>query len=156
MWIEALLVDHLTFEQTLDGGRSVKMSVIYSDQRRMFMDHCLRSSSFTLVILFFLLKVPNVTWSTSLQKQAEDWVKYLAENNRYEHEIGTGSGENLFRTWYKRKEYCSDAVWSWHQEEQYYDYNKPSFTGRTGHFTQVTPVYYQGLTQKLIIPEVYI
>lgn len=29
-----------------------------------------------------LHQVPNVTWSMSLQKEAEDWVKYLAKKQQ--------------------------------------------------------------------------
>ncbi|XP_068745249.1 Golgi-associated plant pathogenesis-related protein 1-like isoform X3 [Montipora capricornis] len=82
-----------------------------------------------------LHQVPPVTWSSSLQKEAEDWVKYLAENNKFEH--SPHNPGNLYLARYRPDEYCSDAIWWFHQEEQFYNYSSPGFLIAAGHFTQV-------------------
>ena len=80
-------------------------------------------------------KVPPVTWSASLQKEAQDWANYLAENNKFHH--SKKNPGNLYLSGYKPPEYCSDAIWWFHQEEQYYNYSKPGYVLKAGHFTQV-------------------
>lgn len=82
-----------------------------------------------------LHQVPPVTWSSSLQKEAEDWVKYLAENNKFDH--SPHNPGNLYMTSYRPDEYCSDAIWWFHQEEKFYNYSSPGFVRAAGHFTQV-------------------
>lgn len=85
------------------------------------------------------MKVPNVTWSTSLQKEAEDWVKYLAKNDKLE---SSGKGfEMMFALWgpsSKPKDLCSQAIWLFHAGEKDYDYSNQLPYGTAGHFTQVT------------------
>ena len=82
-----------------------------------------------------LLKVPPVTWSMDLQKEAEAWVKYLAENNKFQH--SRHNPGNLYLQGQIPKEYCSDAIWWFHWEEKYYNYSDPRYSRSTGHFTQV-------------------
>jgi len=72
----------------------------------------------------------------SLQKEVEDWVKYLAENNRFHH--SQKNPGNLYMSAYKPREYCSDAIWWFHNEEKYYDYSNPRYVRAAGHFTQVS------------------
>ncbi|KAL9983951.1 hypothetical protein ACROYT_G006200 [Oculina patagonica] len=82
-----------------------------------------------------LHQVPNVTWSMSLQKEAEDWVKYLADNNKFHH--SSKNPGNLYLSVYRPREYCSDAIWWFHWEEKYYNYSNPKYYKAAGHFTQV-------------------
>lgn len=76
-----------------------------------------------------------MTWSMSLQKEAEDWVKYLAENNKFHH--SQKNPGNLYLSVYKPREYCSDAIWWFHWEEKFYNYSNPRYVKAAGHFTQV-------------------
>ena len=85
-----------------------------------------------------------MTWSTSLQKEAEDWVRYLAENNKF-HKSSRNPG-NLYMSVYKPKEYCSDAIWWFHWQGKSYDYDNPGYRKTTEHFTQVKQEYCHGLT----------
>lgn len=85
--------------------------------------------------VFQLLKVPFVTWSTSLQKDAEDWVKYLADNNKFESKNNSG---NLYMSVEKPREYCSQAIWWFHGQERYYDYSNPRYVKAARNFTQVS------------------
>ena len=71
----------------------------------------------------------------SLQKEAEDWVKYLAKNNKFHH--STNNPGNLYLSVYRPKEYCSDAVQWFHWEEKFYNYSNPKYYKAAGHFTQV-------------------
>lgn len=82
-----------------------------------------------------LHQVPPVTWSMDLQKEAEAWVKYLAENNKFQH--SRHNPGNLYLQRQIPKEYCSDAIWWFHREEKDYNYSDPRYSQSTGHFTQV-------------------
>ncbi|XP_067035851.1 Golgi-associated plant pathogenesis-related protein 1-like [Acropora muricata] len=82
-----------------------------------------------------LHQVPLVTWSMDLQKEAEAWVKYLAENNKFQH--SRHNPGNLYMQGQIPKEYCSDAIWWFHWEEKKYDYSNPRFSRSTGQFSQV-------------------
>ena len=85
---------------------------------------------------FELFKVPTVTWSMSLQKEAEDWANYLAENNLFQH--SKKNPGNLYMDVVKRPEICSDAIWWFHNEEKYYNYSNPRYVFKAGHFTAVS------------------
>ena len=84
-----------------------------------------------------MLKVPPVTWSMDLQKEAEEWVKYLAENNKFHH--SRRNPGNLFLRGQIPKEYCSYAIWWFHWEEKFYNYSDPHYSRSTGTFSQVKP-----------------
>lgn len=85
--------------------------------------------------LCFFLQAPPVTWSMELQKEAEDWVKYLAENDKFQH--STKNPGNLYMANDRPKEYCTDAVQWFHSEEKDYNYSNPKYYKAAGHFTQV-------------------
>ena len=85
---------------------------------------------------FSNIKVPFVTWSISLQREAEDWVKYLAENNKFE--ISKNNSGNLYMSVYRPREYCSEAVWWFHRQEKYYDFRNPRYVKAASNFTQVS------------------
>ncbi|XP_074614421.1 Golgi-associated plant pathogenesis-related protein 1-like isoform X3 [Acropora palmata] len=82
-----------------------------------------------------LHQVPPVTWSMDLQKEAEEWVKYLAENNKFQH--SRHNPGNLYLQEQIPKEYCSDAIWWFHWEEKKYNYSNPRYSRSSGHFSQV-------------------
>ena len=88
-------------------------------------------------LYIFFLQVPNVTWSKSLQKEAEDWVKYLAENNTFEHSKKNPGNLYLSHPNEYPEEYCSDAIQWFHSEEKFYNYDKPDYSQTAGHFTTV-------------------
>ena len=85
---------------------------------------------------FRSFKVPSVTWSTKLQKEAQDWADYLAANNKFHH--SPKNPGNLYLSAQKPREYCSDAIWWFHNEEKYYNYSNPRYVAAAGHFTQVS------------------
>ena len=87
--------------------------------------------------LYFFFQVPNVTWSNSLQKEAEDWVKYLAENNKFHHSQKNPGNLYLSHPNEYPEEYCSDAIQWFHWEEKFYNYDKPGYNQAAGHFTTV-------------------
>lgn len=72
----------------------------------------------------------------SLQKEAEDWVNYLAQNNLFKH--SKKNPGNLYMDVSKQPEICSDALWWFHNEEKYYNYSNPRYVFKAGHFTQVS------------------
>ena len=88
---------------------------------------------------FFLhpLKVPIVTWSKRLQKEAEDLLKNVTENGGIEKSRDYPG--KLYLSAYKTypEEYCSTATWWFHHEEQYYNYSNPGFVKKAETFTQV-------------------
>ena len=88
------------------------------------------------LVVFQILKVPLVTWSISLQREAEDWVKYLAEKNKFE--ISKNNSGNLYMSVYRPREHCSEAVWWFHSQEKYYDFGNPRYVKEASNFTQVS------------------
>ena len=74
--------------------------------------------------------VPPLSWSASLAKTAQAW----ADRCVFEH-ASTGYGENLAQG---TGDYSGvNAVNDWYNEISAYDFNNPSFSDATGHFTQV-------------------
>lgn len=73
-------------------------------------------------------RVASLAWSSRLESGAQEW----ADNCVFSHSQ-SGDGENL------AKGYSSvdDAVRAWYNEETSYNYNSPSFSKSTGHFTQM-------------------
>lgn len=80
---------------------------------------------------------PPLKWNETLAKHAEKWAKYLASNDKFEHEKNTGEGENLYYSYGSPVTTCKDAVTAWYDEIKDYDYSNPGFSSKTGHFTAV-------------------
>ena len=89
-----------------------------------------------------LLQAGPLTWDNNLAKGAKDWAKYLANNNLFKHASNIQPGENLYLSGSnKPDEPCTAATKAFYAEVKNYDFNKPGFSGKTGHFTQVNPCY---------------
>lgn len=70
-------------------------------------------------------------WDPQLAEIATTW----AEGCRFVHSQGTGLGENLYvASWAASLE---EAVESWADEDQFYDYATNSCSGVCGHYTQI-------------------
>lgn len=81
--------------------------------------------------------------SAELQAYADKRGQELASTDNFSHPAHSKFGENLFMGF--GKDYsCQEAVKSWYDEIKDYDYNKPVFSSKTGHFTQVI---WKGSTQ---------
>jgi len=78
-----------------------------------------------------------VTWDNNLAKGAQDWAKYLADNNLFQHAPNIRAGENLYTSASKPDEPCTAATKAFYGEVKNYDFSKPGFSRNTGHFTQV-------------------
>ena len=88
--------------------------------------------------IFIHIKVGPVTWSEELAKGAKSWADYLAENKTFEHAPNLKAGENLYLSGKPApEEPCTEATKLFYGEIKNYDFNKPGFSGKTGHFTQV-------------------
>lgn len=84
------------------------------------------------------MQVDPVTWSDELAEEAKSWADYLAENNKFEHAPNLQAGENLYRSGKPPPtEPCTEATKLFYGEFKNYDFNRPGFSGNTGHFTQV-------------------
>uniref|UniRef100_A0A0K0DVX1 SCP domain-containing protein n=1 Tax=Strongyloides stercoralis TaxID=6248 RepID=A0A0K0DVX1_STRER len=81
-----------------------------------------------------LHQVPIVTVNTTIQKGAQDWANYLANTIQSLKHSSSGFGENLA---YSSSSIANNIVKMWYDEVKYYDFNKPGFTSKTGHFTQL-------------------
>ncbi|XP_015768451.1 PREDICTED: venom allergen 3-like [Acropora digitifera] len=87
--------------------------------------------------LLFLFASP-VTWDPVLANDAKKWANYLAANNLFQHDRNRrNQGENLYWSSKKPANSCIVATQHFYDEVKYYDFNKPGFSSRTGHFTQV-------------------
>ena len=80
-------------------------------------------------------QAPALKWSSALAREAEVWAKQIARDGRLHHD-NTSDGENVFMV-FGREIDGSDAVNSWYSEVKDYDFNKPGYQPKTGHFTQV-------------------
>lgn len=85
-----------------------------------------------------LHQVQNVTWNDTLAANAENWANYLATNNLFEHAKNIWEGENLYLSGSPLPtEPCTEATQLFYREIDNYDFSKPGFSLKTGHFTQV-------------------
>ena len=79
-----------------------------------------------------------MTWSDELTKGAQSWADILARNNTFKHAEGIAPGENLYLSGVPLpEETCTEATTLFYEEIKKYDFNKPGFSMKTGHFTQV-------------------
>ncbi|KAH8313108.1 hypothetical protein KR067_000508, partial [Drosophila pandora] len=77
---------------------------------------------------------PALKLSASLSKGCAEYAQELAENEKFEHSDHQGKyGENLYYTSSDPKKCVQD----WYDEIKDYDFNKPEFSAKTGHFTAV-------------------
>ena len=76
-------------------------------------------------------------WNRTLAKAAGAW----AERCEFDHQNQTGQGENLYAMWggedLASSYIARQAVESWYDEIQNYDYLQPETLGDAGHFTQL-------------------
>ncbi len=80
--------------------------------------------------------VPGLRWSRQLQNLAQNWANYLARTKSWKHRPRNRYGENIY--WIRGASPRSkNVVKSWYDEINYYNYNRPGFSMKTGHFTQV-------------------
>ncbi len=79
---------------------------------------------------------PPLTWSTELAAEATAWANQLAANGCAFQHSQSDHGENLAAGTSGALD--ADAVVAmWAREEEKYDYKRPAFSLKTGHFTQV-------------------
>ncbi|XP_019893434.2 uncharacterized protein LOC101890158 [Musca domestica] len=80
--------------------------------------------------------VKPLTLNKEMSRYAMEWAKHLAKKNKFKHRERNKYGENLALG--TGSSYSvEDAVQSWYDEMEYYDYKNPGFSGNTGHFSQV-------------------
>ena len=78
----------------------------------------------------------TLKWSNKLQNNAQRWAEKLAKKGYLQHESQNEEGENI--ACMKGAELTGEkATTMWYDEVKYYDYKKPTFNSKTGHFTQV-------------------
>ncbi|KAJ8384872.1 hypothetical protein AAFF_G00196800 [Aldrovandia affinis] len=81
---------------------------------------------------------PPLTLSQDLCRSAQSWADHLLSIKMMKHSQ-TGVGENLYYAWSSNlnKLTGKEAVDSWYSEVKDYNFSKPGFNSKTGHFTQV-------------------
>ncbi|KAK8763621.1 Golgi-associated plant pathogenesis-related protein 1-like [Amblyomma americanum] len=75
-----------------------------------------------------------------MNRYAQAWALELAKKGRMQHRTRPKYGENLFMSWssdMNKPIHGKQAVDSWYNEIKDYDYGRPGFSSKTGHFTQV-------------------
>jgi uncharacterized protein YkwD len=76
--------------------------------------------------------VPALTWSAQIAYSAQQW----ANRCDFNHDDQSPHGENLF--WGTAGAYSPQAaVAAWYDEIAHYNFTKPAFSEKAGHFTQV-------------------
>lgn len=83
-------------------------------------------------------QVPPVIWSKEMAAKAQDWADKLAREQRlvHENESSADYGENLAEVGGDDKALLR-AIDAWYKEFTNYNFNDPTFTTDTGHFSQV-------------------
>ena len=76
---------------------------------------------------------PDLTWSAEIAQTADAWLAGCV----YEHEPQRLYGENLYALWGSNNttRALAGAVDAWYAEAADYDWVRPGFSERTGHFT---------------------
>ncbi|XP_072570796.1 uncharacterized protein [Paramormyrops kingsleyae] len=81
---------------------------------------------------------PPLSLDLDLCRETQKWAEHLVQQNALQHS-DTDLGENIFCKWSSDKAPVSgkDAVESWYSEIKDYNFSKPGYQKKTGHFTQV-------------------
>ncbi|XP_038126964.1 Golgi-associated plant pathogenesis-related protein 1-like [Cyprinodon tularosa] len=81
---------------------------------------------------------PPLKYNDEMNKKAQEWANYLLQKRKPEHSR-TDDGENIFYFYSDppRKQTGKEAVENWYREIQDYNFKKPGFDSKTGHFTQL-------------------
>ncbi|XP_044250931.2 uncharacterized protein, partial [Drosophila takahashii] len=84
-----------------------------------------------------LHNAPPLTVNPQLSQMATNWAHYLLANN-FQKPIHShnGFGENIYYG-YLSNSGGADAVRAWYNEISLYNWNYPSYSEQTGHFTQL-------------------
>ncbi len=87
---------------------------------------------------------PPLTISQRLNQIAQSYAEHLAATSTFEHsgnKLGNEAlGENLYMQWIsdgRVKASGRAAVKSWYDEVALHDFDRPTFSKETGHFTQM-------------------
>jgi len=88
---------------------------------------------------------PAMKNSASLAATAQAWAENLARTGNFQHSSRSqrnNAGENLYyfattQSNIAPEQLAQQAVKSWYDEVANYDFNRPGFSMKTGHFTQV-------------------
>ena len=81
-----------------------------------------------------------LTYDSTISKASQNWATYLSINKSFKHSNNKQYGENL--AWfggYKNDiiNLIKKSIDSWYNEIQYYDFNNPGYSSKTGHATQI-------------------
>ena len=85
--------------------------------------------------------IGSLIWSEELADDAQQYAIFLAENNKFEHSLAKGFGENLF--WgrgFSDKFLLKAAAEAWYREKSYYQYGPILINDhfyKIGHYTQM-------------------
>ncbi|XP_067263672.1 GLI pathogenesis-related 2 isoform X4 [Chanodichthys erythropterus] len=81
---------------------------------------------------------PPLTINKNLCRSSQEWAKHLLSIRTLKHSNGD-YGENVYYAWSSadKKLTGREAVESWYSEIKDYNFSRPGFSSKTGHFTQV-------------------
>uniref|UniRef100_A0A673KCY7 GLI pathogenesis-related 2 n=1 Tax=Sinocyclocheilus rhinocerous TaxID=307959 RepID=A0A673KCY7_9TELE len=81
---------------------------------------------------------PPLTINKNLCRSSQEWAEYLLSIRTLMHSSGE-YGENVYYAWSSASKRLTgrEAVESWYSEIKDYNFSRPGFTSKTGHFTQV-------------------
>uniref|UniRef100_A0A8C1S6W1 GLI pathogenesis-related 2 n=1 Tax=Cyprinus carpio TaxID=7962 RepID=A0A8C1S6W1_CYPCA len=77
---------------------------------------------------------PPLTINKNLCRSAQAWAEHLLSIKTLKHS-NKDYGENLYYAWSSDKPFYT--VESWYSEIKDYNFSRPGFSSKTGHFTQV-------------------
>jgi len=85
-------------------------------------------------------RVGKASWHAGAAAHAKKWCQHLADTGTFEHDHGSGYGENIYKSWGRggvSENLGNDVSNGWYSEVKNYDYSTGGFSMRTGHFTQM-------------------
>ena len=81
---------------------------------------------------------PGLTWNNNISAVSQQWSDYLLSTKQFQHSGNKLYGENLaFFQGYGSNlvNLVKIAIDAWYKEIKYYNFQKPGFSQKTGHFT---------------------
>lgn len=88
---------------------------------------------------------PPLVYSEQVTQVAQAWADYLADSDQFKHSTNNMYGENIAMGYASSQAefdrngldyYVKDALDRFNNEEKLYDWDKPGYSDKTGHFTQ--------------------
>ena len=87
-----------------------RVNIYYFSQHEVDEDACLQAHNAKRALH---QDTPALVWDATLAEHAKAWADHLAATGKFDHDMNTAEGENLFKSTGSKVSTCADAVESW-------------------------------------------